>query len=253
MTLSMALVLMVVTAGTASAQWGGMSEQQLQQAAQSYRGEARCGDFWVSYAFSRVTAGGIAMGDRCEIRNYNNGRWSSLTELINLMECYLAKGFPCGDIELAQSFQAGRGYLRVISVVNGRGIGYMDIGADNRVIGHNGGQIVAAGAGNMVAAGGGNMVAAGGGNMVAAGGGNLIGNDAGSLLPAQTAGIIRSLPPANAAGYRLMSTNWVPLGNATVPRTRGKDDKVQDLSRNMLNLNVDLPPDEAKKSVPVKR
>lgn len=244
-TMMVAAAGLLVFAGDAQAQWQGMSEQQLQEDAQRRRGDARCGDFWVSYAFSRLTAGGIASGETCNVRNYNNGRWSSLTELIGLVDCYSRRGFPCGDLELHQYVTPSGANVRVVSVVNGKGIGEMTFGPDGRMVAAGGGNIYNTNGGNMVAAGGGNMVAAGGGNMVAAGGGNLIGNDAGSILPASTARLLSDLrPPANmqANGYRLQSAGqWVGLGTVRGPSVRGND-KVVNIADKLKIIEVPVMP-----------
>lgn len=214
--------------------------------AQRYRSQARCGDFWVSYAFMRLSAGGIATGEHCNVRNYNNGRWGSLTELIGLVECYSRRGFPCGNLELAQYVQPSGANVRVISVVNGKGIGEMVFNGAGRMVAAGGGNIFNANGGQMVAAGGGNMVAAGGGNMVAAGGGNLVGNDGASILPAATARLLSDLrPPANmqGGGYRLQQAGqWVGLGSASVPRLRGDDDKAVNIADKLQVIEVPVMP-----------
>lgn len=242
----LAAAALFVIASDAQAQYQGMSEQQLQEAAQRYRPQARCGDFWVSYAFTLVSVGGIAMGDVCEIRNYNNGRWSSLTELIGLVDCASRRGFPCGDIEVSQYVTLAGANLRVISVVNGKGIGDMTFDIDGKMVAAGGGNILNAEGANMVAAGGGNMVAAGGGNMVAAGGGNLVGNDGASVLPAATARLLSDLrPPANVQGrsYRLQQAagQWVGLGTMRVPTLRGND-KVVSVSGQLKTIDVPVMP-----------
>ncbi len=228
----------------ASAQWNGMSEAQLQNDAASQKANLQRAcpqDYWVAYAFQRVTAGGIASGDLCNIRNYNDGHWSSLTDLIGLMDCYLRKGhFPCGNLELDQYVEPQGANIRLTLTVNGMGIGYIDLNAARNIIAAGGGNIIAAGGGNIIAAGGGNIIAAGGGNIIAAGGGNIVGVAAGSLLPSATMQAVAAIAPPNASGYRLASVSgrWVSLGSASSPRTRGKDDKVDDLSGKLLNLVV---------------
>ena len=222
------------------------SEQELQAAAQQYRSQARCGDFWVSYAFSRVTAGGIATGDYCNVRNYNNGQWGSLTELISLVDCYGRRGFPCGNVGPAQYVQPAGANVKVVLAVNGKGIGEMVFDGSGRMVAAGGGNIFNANAGQMVAAGGGNMVAAGGGNMVAAGGGNLVGNDGASILPAATARLLSDIrPPANmqGGGYRLAQAgDWVGLGSVRVPTLRGAEDKAVNIADKLKTIEVPVMP-----------
>ena len=177
-------LLLALTAGTASAQWERISEADHRRSAEGFRGRSVCGDIWIDYAFSATSAGiERPQGGDCNIGNYNNGNWSSLRELISLVDCYKRSGRRgCSAVEYAYRFSPmPGGNIKVETLANGNPIGFMDVNKQS-------GQIVAAGGGNIVAAGGGNViahphanlvgqvaasiVAAGGGNIVAAGGGN---------------------------------------------------------------------------------
>ncbi len=178
------VLLVTLMAGTASAQWERISENDHRRSAEGFRGRSVCGDIWIDYAFSATSAGiDRPQGGDCNIGNYNGGRWDSLLELISLVDCYKRSGRRgCSTVEYAYRFTpiAG-GTIKVETLANGNPIGFFDVNKQT-------GRIVAAGGGNIVAAGGGNVVAhphanltgqvaasivaAGGGNIVAAGGGN---------------------------------------------------------------------------------
>jgi len=225
------LVLSLAMSGTASAQWSGESEDTHRRLAEQHRSQSKCGDLWVSYAFSRVTAGGYASAQACNIGNYNNGQWNTLSELLTLMECYLHGGNrPCQLVEY--SYRASRpadGVIRLETLANGNPIGSMDINAQS---------------GRIIAAGGGNLVGNDGASMVAAGGGNLVGNDGASMVAAGGGNLLDQMRSSRS----LMSVPQVRVGRglyqygATVRGKEGPqmDVKIPDLKITLFGAPLEI-------------
>lgn len=127
------------------------------------------------------------------IKNYNNGSWSSFEQLK----------------EYIQQFQKSMNDngVRIETALLNESINLVVLKKGDKTLAVNilqnkGGNVVAGGGANVIAAGGGNVVAAGGANVVAAGGANVIAAGGGNVIAAGG---------ANLRNYRVSSTQGVRI------------------------------------------
>lgn len=125
------------------------------------------GDPWIFQAYKDLYGANRKPNAwELNIKNYNNGSWTSYEQL----KQYVAK-YQNMLMEQGIEMKSG-GYNGNVLVA------FFKLGKQVavNVVAAGGGNVVAAGGANVVAAGGANVVAAGGANVVAAGGGNLVVN-----------------------------------------------------------------------------
>lgn len=146
-----------------------------------------CRDPWISWAYLDLTAGiydAVGFGDygQCNPKWYNNGSWSSYTDLYNAVKEYRSSLSQNG-ITWSRIPQSD-GTIAFVANVGGEKYGAIAKGLaikDGKLVAAGGGNLVAAGGGNLVGNDGASLVAAGGGNLVAAGGGNVVPTAGGSF------------------------------------------------------------------------
>jgi len=127
------------------------------------------------------------------IKNYNNGSWSSFEQLR----------------EYIQQFQKSMNDngIRIETALLNESINLVVLKKGDKTLAVNilqntGGNVVAAGGANVIAAGGGNVVAAGGANVVAAGGANVVAAGGGNVIAAGGANM-RNYRVSSAEGVRI--------------------------------------------------
>ncbi len=153
--------------------------QPTQAQTDQMRRQGPCRDPWISWAYVDASSGtedakGFSDAAQCNPRWYNNGSWSSYTELYNAVKDYRNSLYNAG-LSWQRMVQPN-GTIAFFVAIDGVKYGAIGRGMvlqGGKLLGTDSGGLVGNDGASMVAAGGGNMVAAGGGNMVAAGGGNF--------------------------------------------------------------------------------
>ncbi|HEY0667962.1 MAG TPA: hypothetical protein VGD22_07290 [Sphingobacteriaceae bacterium] len=146
------------------------------------------GDPWIMEIYQK-TYGRRPNSWELNIRNYNNGSWSSYDELAGYIRQF-QKSLSDNGLVIETALLNDRYNLVAIK----KGNEYLSA----NILENKGGNVVAAGGANVISAGGANVVSAGGANVVSAGGANVVAAGGGNVISAGGANLRYSVASTGA-------------------------------------------------------